>query len=128
MNSLEFVNGLKDTLITYTSDKGTFDTTIYHYHTKEMDQLEKDLLELQKYKESEKDIGCPLKVYTKLKYDTSIYDENGVKWYIEAISKDNFISAVRIVKENGDYAETKYKFFELSEHKKTWWLNEDKSE
>lgn len=127
MESLEFVNSLKDTLITYTCERGTFDTTIQHAYTKEMEQLETGLQELAQYRALAEQIGCPLEVYAQLKYDTHIFDQDGVKWFLEAISKDNYITTIRIVR-GEEKAESLYKQFKLSDYKKTFWLKQDRSE
>ena len=73
-------------------------------------------------------IGCPLEVDAELlKYDTLIFDQDGVKWFVDAILKDNYITTMRV--EMGEKkAEFLYKQFKLSDYKKTWWLKADRSE
>ena len=42
--SIDFIESMKDTLITITSsERGTYDTTIYHEYKEEVDKVEQDL-------------------------------------------------------------------------------------
>lgn len=101
------------------------------YATKEeyftIDEIIQPMVELQTYKKLEEQIGCPIEVYVKLKYDTNFFDRDGIEWFVEAISKKNIICATRFNISTSPM-KAEYKYFELKDYKKTWWIKEDKSE
>ncbi len=136
MESLDFVNSLKDTLITYTCERGTFDTTIQHAHPKEMEQLEKDLQELAQYRALAEQIGCPLEVVFRALKDGFYVDKEQVEkqpaWEnnkgLTKIGSSKYFRLNMWYKTIEVEREIHYLEVELSDYKKTWWLKEDKSE
>ncbi len=136
MESLEFVNSLKDTLITYTCERGTFDTTIQHAHLKEMEQLEKDLHELAQYRALAEEIGCPVDVLHKALKDGFYVDMTQVKkipnW--EEPTGIKYIGCPKYFRFNLWYKTIEVDRFghylevQLKDYKKTWWLKADRSE
>lgn len=124
MESLEFVNSLKDTLITYTCERGTFDTTIQHAYTKEMEQLETGLQELAQYRALAEQIGCPLDVLAKLVLQNCFYDGNKyIRADIGFVNEEEDKEAGYRVGESAMGED-----FWIKDYKKTWWLKQDRSE
>lgn len=81
--------------------------------------------EIAKYKQLEKDLGCPLDVRLWVNCNTVIYDEEGNEYSVEDVYKDNFICYNGQCDDFGcDYEFT----FNWSDYKKTWWLKKDKEE
>ena len=86
-----------------------------------IDDIIQPMLELQKYKQLEEQIGCPLEVRCKLCDGTIIYDENGKPMGVEHIGEHDFY-AYLIGK---PYMP---RLMYIKGYKKSWWLKADKSE
>ena len=73
--------------------------------------------ELFKYRDLEKELGCPLEVRLKVTHNTSIYDVEGNEYIVSHIDKEVFeVYAIF------------YMTFRWEHYKKTWWLKADRSE
>ena len=74
--------------------------------------------ELDKYKQLEEQIGCPLEVRCKMFCGLIVYNKKGEQLRIGSIYVDKFLA-----NGFGHIYELKYE-----DHKKTWWLKADRSE
>lgn len=126
MGDYVFVNGENTCPNEIATKLGKYEDLMEKYAIESVEYLEQCIKRSDKYGELAEQIGCPLEVYAQLKYDTPIFDQNGDKWFIEAISRTNVIHAVKINHEKKIHFEDKW--FNVSDYKKTWWLKEDRSE
>lgn len=93
-------------------------------------------LKLGKLEDLEEQIGCPLEVYTKLVYDTPVYDLNGNKGFVQTVKKYEVDARIRVKRyvvdviyfSNEKGAKDVVRGFPLEHYKKTWWLKADRSE
>lgn len=81
--------------------------------------------ELIKYRDLEKQIGCPLEVRCKVVCDSIIYDENDIEYEVAYIYEEYFQCEDPF---DNDMGYTKMCAFDWEDYKKTWWLKKDKSE
>ena len=88
-------------------------------------QLDSALEELSQYKQLEEQIGCPLEVVGKLRKANHIYRDDGLAFGFIGI---NFNDEDKLILYNDDECNIFTSDLRLTDHKKTWWLKEDKSE
>ena len=94
-------------------------------HTEEISDsvanIKELLLELHKYKQLVKQIGCPLEVRCKITSGLSIYDNYGQRWIIDDIEQECF--EVHSAEDSYFLDKLRYKNYKV-----TWWLKADRSE
>ena len=84
-------------------------------------QIRKLVDEVKKYKQLEKEIGCPLEVRCKLYDGAEIFTKDDGKWTVDNIDQYSFHAHSS---EDSYFMET----FNYFNYKLTWWLKADKSE
>ena len=102
-------------------------------HTEEINDsvnyLKGLLLELQKYKQLEKEIGCALEVlFNALKYGVYAREDDS-QFYKYEMQQVRGIgrNGLSCISKNAPYPECDFTLFYIN-YKKTWWLKADKSE
>lgn len=97
------------------------DLTVYDTIKYALLKAQKLNIENSKYKQLEKEKGCPLEVYYQIITGRKnlIYDELGEVCVIKFIKDDYITVDIRF---KGTFN------FKISDYKKTWWLREDRNE
>ena len=93
------------------------------------EEIEEELIHLQKNKQLENEIGCPLEVRCKLYNGALIYDSVFDKVLsIHTINKNSFECKVPVFEESIGTVVVIKRVFDFSDYKIGWWLKKDKSE
>lgn len=111
--------------IVYRTDKNFNKEGAYHDLEKIFDTFMEYHNEVEKYKQLEKKIGCPLEVRLKITSGTTVYTDWG-KMTVDRVSDSIFT-----VENKGALINQFNKnsfIYRYSDHKKTWWLKKDRSE
>lgn len=110
---------------------GKIEDLMEKYNVKDLEELDKLLTMATSYEELSKQVGCPLEVYVKLRYNTPIFDESGCWGILNYIDyneklKVYYMEVVFFSKKEG--CKNYVRSFLLADYKKTWFLRKDKSE
>lgn len=110
---------------------GSLEDLMEKYKIEDLEELDKLLTMATSDEELSKQVGCPLEVYVKLRYNTPIFDESGCWGILNYIDyneklKVYYMEVVFFSKKEG--CKNCVRSFLLADYKKTWWLKEDKSE